>query len=92
MLVRGKRVPVLGGVSFEHTRIDLTDVPEARVGDEVVLIGKQGDEQITSEEIADIRNTDLGDVFQSVRHQIPRIYFYEGRPYKIETTLEKTLL
>jgi len=92
VLVHGKRVPVLGAINFEHTRIDLTDVPEAQVGDEVVLIGKQGDEEITVEEVAEIRDTDLGEVFQSVRKHIPRIYFKDGKPYKLETILEKTYI
>lgn len=51
-LVRGRSVPVLARPSLEHTRLDLTAVPDARVGDEVVLIGRQGPEAITCEEVA----------------------------------------
>jgi len=92
VLVRGKRVPVLGDVDFEHTRIDLTDVPAARVGDEVVLIGKQGNAEITLEEIAKIRRTDLHEVCQSIRHQVPRLYFKEGKPYQLKTLLSEKRL
>jgi alanine racemase len=84
-LVHGKRVAVLGDVDFEHTRIDLTDVPEARVGDKVVLIGKQGNDEITLEEVAQIRKTDLHDVCQSIRHQVPRLYIKEGKLHKLKT-------
>lgn len=91
-LVRGKRVSALGGIHFEHTRIDLTNVPEAQIGDEVVLIGKQGDEEITLEEVARIRGTDLHEVCQSVRNHISRLYIKEGRPYKIITPLEKIII
>jgi len=91
-LILGKRVSVLNGINFEHTRIDLTDVPEARIGDEVVLIGKQGDEEITLEEVVEIRGTDLHEVCQSVRNHIPRLYIKNGKPYKIGTPLEQTLL
>jgi alanine racemase len=52
VLVGGLRVPLIGPVHFEHVRIDLTGVPAARFGDEVVLLGPQGDEQITLPELA----------------------------------------
>ncbi len=51
VLVRGRRVPILGSVSLEHTRIDLTDVPQACVGDEVVIVGRQADATISVEEV-----------------------------------------
>ncbi|MFX0198792.1 MAG: alanine racemase [Candidatus Hodarchaeota archaeon] len=86
-LVHGKRVSVLNGVSFEHTRIELTNVPEARIGDEVVLIGKQGDQEITLEEVIKIRGTDLHEVCQSIRNQVPYLYFKDGKPYKLKTPL-----
>ena len=52
VLVRGRSAPILSGPSLEHTRIDLTAVPDARVGDEVVVIGRQGDEEITPAAVA----------------------------------------
>ncbi|MBI3514716.1 MAG: alanine racemase, partial [Proteobacteria bacterium] len=50
-LVRGRRAPVLGGPSLEHMRLDLTEIPEAAVGDEVVLIGEQGAAAITPDAV-----------------------------------------
>ena len=52
VLVRGHAVPVIGGPNLEHMRIDLTSVPDARVGDEVVIIGRQGEAEITAAEVA----------------------------------------
>jgi alanine racemase len=52
VLVRGRSAAVLGSPSLEHTRIDLSLVPEARVGDEVVVIGRQGDRKIPPAEVA----------------------------------------
>jgi hypothetical protein len=46
VLVRGRSAAVLGAPSLEYTRIDLSDVPEARVADEVVVIGQQGDAEV----------------------------------------------
>jgi alanine racemase len=50
-LVRGTRVPLMAHPSLEHTRLDLTGVPEATVGDEVLFVGAQGDAEITPEEV-----------------------------------------
>lgn len=51
VLVHGKRVPIVGKPSLEYTRIDLTDAPEARAGDEVVIIGAQGSQSIPPDEV-----------------------------------------
>ncbi|MGQ9569660.1 MAG: alanine racemase [Thermodesulfovibrionales bacterium] len=53
VLVRGMRVPVIGRVCMDLTMIDLTDVKDVNEGDEVVLLGQQGDESITAYELAD---------------------------------------
>ena len=53
VLVRGHAVSIVTKPSLENTRIDLTDVPDARVGDEVVIIGRQGDAEITIAEVAE---------------------------------------
>ena len=45
-LVRGRRVPLLPPVHLEHLRVDLTEVPEARLGDEITLVGRQGEAEI----------------------------------------------
>jgi alanine racemase len=52
MLVRGRSVPLVGGASIEHCRLDLSDVPDAEAGDEVVVIGRQGDAEITTQDVA----------------------------------------
>jgi alanine racemase len=52
VLVRGRPAPLLASPSLEHTRVDVSHVPEARVGDEVVVIGRQGDAEISAAEVA----------------------------------------
>jgi alanine racemase len=56
VLIRGMRAPILATPSIEHTRIDVTDVPEASPGDEVVVIGRQGDGEILPEDVAMYQN------------------------------------
>jgi alanine racemase len=51
VLVRGRRCRVAGNLSLEHARVDLSDVPDAERGDEVVVVGTQGDQEITPEDV-----------------------------------------
>jgi alanine racemase len=52
VLVRGKRVPVVGRVCMDQTLVDVTDVPEVQLGDEVVIYGDQGEQSLSVEEMA----------------------------------------
>ncbi len=52
VLIGGCRAPVVGRISMNLTLVDVTDLPEVRVGDEVVLLGRQGEEEITADEVA----------------------------------------
>jgi len=62
------------------------------VGDEVVLIGKQGDEEMSLEEVVKIPGTDLQDVCQSVRNHISSLSIKNGKPYKLSTSLGESSL
>ena len=57
VLIKGKRVPVVGNISMDLTIIDISSVPDSKVGDEVVLLGTQGKEEISAWEIAKHLNT-----------------------------------
>ncbi|MBI5188317.1 MAG: alanine racemase [Nitrospirae bacterium] len=57
VLVKGRRVPVVGRVCMDLTMIDLTDVKDVREDDEVVILGQQGEESITAQELAHRANT-----------------------------------
>ncbi|MDP8253765.1 MAG: alanine racemase [Candidatus Kaelpia aquatica] len=57
VLLRSKRVSILGRVSMDQTMVDLRDIEDAQIGDEVVITGKQGTEEIRIEELAELSNT-----------------------------------
>jgi alanine racemase len=74
VLVRGRAVPIVGSPSLEHTRIDLTSAPDARVGDEVVIIGRQSDAEITVAEVAERHGLGLHHVATTVGPRVARVY------------------
>jgi alanine racemase len=73
-LIRGKRAPVVGKVCMDFIMVDVTGIPNVSIGDEVVLMGSQGKEQVTAEEIADKINSISYEVLCSVGKRVPRIY------------------
>lgn len=76
-LLGGKRVNLAGGVCMDQIMLHLDGVPEAKIGDEVVLIGCQGDEKITAEEIGFEWGTLNYDVVCGLQARIPRVYLNE---------------
>ncbi|OGQ05418.1 MAG: alanine racemase [Deltaproteobacteria bacterium RIFCSPLOWO2_12_FULL_44_12] len=75
VLVEDKRVPVLGRVTMDMIMVDLTDSPKAKVGSEVVLLGKQGAEQISADEIAKWAGTIGYEIVCRVSKRMPRVYY-----------------
>ena len=74
VLVRGRRAPILGRVCMDQMMVDVTDIPGAREGDEAVLLGRQGDEQIDAEEMAAWLDTISYEVLCSPSKRVPRVY------------------
>ena len=76
VLVRGVRVPTVGNVAMDATMIDVTDLPGRPVDtdDEVVLIGRQGDAEITAAEVARWRNTNSWEVVTAMSGRLTRVY------------------
>jgi len=74
VLVRGQRAPVIGKVCMDFIMVDVTDIPRASVGDEVILIGQQEEDQITPEEVAEKINSISYEVLCSIGKRVPRIY------------------
>jgi len=70
VLVRGRRAPVVGRVSMDLVTIDVTDIPEAQFGDEVILIGGE----ITADELAKRTGTISYEVFTRISRRVPRVY------------------
>lgn len=75
VLIQGRKAPVVGKPALEYTRIDLSDVPQARVGDEVVIIGRQGDACISPEQACAHQRADrVIDLALQVGPAVQRVY------------------
>lgn len=73
VLVHDHRAPIIGRVCMDQTMINVSHIPNVRVGDEVVLIGRQGDDEITAEEVADWLGTVNYEVVSEILARVPRV-------------------
>jgi len=93
VLVRGSRFPVIGRICMDQTMIDVTNLPQVEIGDEVVLWGRQGQEEITVEEIAEkIGTINYEIVHMPDKKRVPKLFIKDGKPWKIKTMLREKLL
>ncbi|MBI5745163.1 MAG: alanine racemase [Elusimicrobia bacterium] len=74
VLIGGRRCRVLGNVTMDMTMVDVTGVRDVAVGDEVVLLGRQGSAEITAQELADIAGTITYEVVTLVSSRVPRVF------------------
>jgi alanine racemase len=73
VLLLGKRAPILGRVTMDMTMVDVTDIPDCRVGDEAVLIGTQGAQEITALEVAEWAQTNAYEILCRIGARVPRV-------------------
>ena len=74
VLIRGKRAPIAGRVCMDQTLVDVGNIPDVALDDEVVLMGSQGEDAITAEEIAETLSSINYEVVSTIMHRVPRIY------------------
>lgn len=74
VLLKGKRVPIVGNICMDQCMIDATDVPDAARCDVVVIMGQSGEECITAEELAEKRGTIHYEVLCDFGMRLPKIY------------------
>lgn len=76
VLIGGRRCPVLGRVCMDLTMVDATGVPGVKVGDEAVVLGRQGGAEVTAEDMAELLGTISYEVLCGVSARVPRVYIY----------------
>ncbi len=78
VLIHGKRAPILGRVCMDQFMVSVEDIPEAKEGDEVTLIGKDGQEWITMEQLGDLSGRFNYELACDLGKRIPRVYLQNG--------------
>ncbi len=77
-LIGGRRCPVLGRVTMDQILVDVSDVPDAQSGDEAVLIGQQGNEEILARELAEQAGTISWHIFTGLGNRVKRLYLNQS--------------
>lgn len=78
VLIHGKRCKILGRVCMDQMMVDISDVPEAKIEDKVVLVGKDQNEFIPVEELADAAYSFNYEFVCGIARRVPRVYFKNG--------------
>ena len=92
VLIRGTRAPIVGRVTMDVTMVDLDGIPEACVGDEVVLFGRQGEAEITVDEVAKIEGSINYEVICGIGKRVTRVYLESGEPIGLRTLTERRVV
>ena len=79
VLIRGKRAEILGRICMDQFMADVTDIPEAEEGDQVTLIGRDGEECITVEELAALSGGFHYEIICQIGKRVPRVYLRDGK-------------
>lgn len=74
VLVHGRRAPIVGNVTMDMTMLDVTDIPDVQIGDDVVLFGRQDDQEITIDELATLCNTIHYELIGNISARVSRVY------------------
>ena len=79
VLIHGKRAPILGRICMDQMMVDVTGIPEAQTGDRVTLVGTDGEETITMEQIAAQADSFNYEFVCGISRRVPRIYVSGGK-------------
>ena len=79
VLIRGKRAPILGRICMDQFMVDVSDIPGVTEGDDVTLIGRDGEEEITADELAFLAGTISYEILCDLGKRLPRVYLKNGK-------------
>ena len=83
VLIHGKRAKILGRICMDQFMVDVTDIPQAKELDEVILVGRQGDEEITVDELGDLCGRFSYEFICDIGKRVPRIYTRNHEVYLV---------
>ena len=74
VLIHGEKAPIIGNICMDQMMVDVTDISDVRMGDGVVFFGRQGNREITVEDLADLAGATALEMFAPLHMRLPRIY------------------
>ena len=74
ILINGQKAPIVGKICMDQMMVDVTDIPDIKLGTEVVLIGKNGNEIITADDLAHLYGTIGYEIVCSISKRVERVY------------------
>ncbi len=83
VLLHGRKCPVASTISLEHTILDLTDFPDAQVGDEIVILGLQGEEEITLDQRIKEWECTIPRIWTEISPHLDRLYYRDGKLWAV---------
>lgn len=83
VIINGKFAPIVGNICMDQCMVDLTDVGEVKLGDDVILMGSQGNLKFDADDIADCLGTIKNEVVCMVGKRVPRVYIKGGKVVKV---------
>ncbi|MBE5874233.1 MAG: alanine racemase [Lachnospiraceae bacterium] len=89
VLIHGKKAPILGRVCMDQFMVDVTDMPEVKEGDTVILIGKDGKEQISVEMLSELSGRFPYELVCDLGKRIPRVFKRNGEIISIRNCFEE---
>ncbi len=88
VLIHGKRAPILGRVCMDQFMVDISEIPEAMDGDKVTLLGTDGTERITAEELGELSGRFNYEFVCDLGKRIPRVYIQHGEITEVRDYFE----
>ena len=82
VLIRGQYAPIIGRICMDQFMVDVTDINGVEINDEVVLMGRQGYNEISADDIAAVLKTINYEVFCTLSKRVPRQYLKDGKAVK----------
>lgn len=88
VLIHGKRARIKGRVCMDQCMVDISDIPDVKVGDEVVVFGTDGNETVSIDELAAIADTIPYELLCMIGRRVPRVYYRDGKCIGVTDYLE----
>ena len=88
VLVRGQRAPIVGRIAMDMCVADVTEIPHIAVDDEVVIIGRQDEDEISADEVARLTDTISYETLTGITARVPRVYRRDGKIVGSQTLVE----